>query len=146
MQRCTVANQGEGDCCCFFCLFLFFAFFLLLQIYQTKKTFRVFGEVFCSNDFWPLRGYALRARWAFSSTTKAGFKKLHQAAQTNPLHMSTHTRTRKHTPLCALDLAARPEPLRQAIPQDLCTTTDKQEHLRHVGRKINMGEPRRNYQ
>lgn len=60
---------------------------------KNKKPLRSFGECFGSADFWPLLGYALGARWAFSSTTKAGFKKLYQAAQTNPLHPLTNTHT-----------------------------------------------------
>lgn len=124
----------------FYFVVLFFSSYFAAAVNSPKKkiTLEVFWGVFGSADFWPLLGYALRARWAFSSTTKAGFKKLYQAAQTNPVHPPTHKHTNTHTRLLrALDLAA--------ILWDFSTSTDKQEHLGHVGRQINTGESRRNY-
>lgn len=71
------------------------------------------SKVFCNNHFWLLHGYAQRARWALSSTTKAGFKIIAEPGRTNtPVHMPTHP---ADTSLSMPNLAERPEPLKSGF-------------------------------
>lgn len=123
------SDKGRFFCLCFCCC--------------RFTTVLLDSKVFCNNHFWPLHGYARRVRWALSSTTKAGFKIITDPGHTNiPVHMSTHPQTQLS--VCRTWLSD--QSLLEQILQDLCTINDKQEHLRHVGRRNNVGEPQGKHQ
>lgn len=132
MQRCAVANEGWE-------WFFFFVLFCCCR-FTKEKSVKFYLKVFSNNSFWPLCGYDLTARWGLSSTTKAGFKIIAEPCHTNiPVHTPAHPPTHRHTHLSVCWTWLSDRSLLEQILQDLCTTADKQEHLRHVGRRNKHG-------